>query len=155
MDSGSGSEEEFVARLWDHCRSIIWATDRNQRHWHAVFLDEFLSTAPFFQRFLDIREICQITTDLRASSCFELFGFGSPGKVSAAILQETLASWYFRHRRTMFSPSLAAHSFDPPLREKRRPDHRFTTVKLTSAAATGAAAVGPPTWIAGLDRHGE
>ncbi|XP_005755067.1 uncharacterized protein LOC102211579 [Pundamilia nyererei] len=94
--------------------------------------------------FLDIAKLIRIVTVLRASSSFELFGLGCPGKEDVATSLGALAAYFFFHRQIASPPSLAALSLDPPLRGKRftRPQH-LTTSPLASAAPAESADQGP------------
>ncbi|CAI5637975.1 unnamed protein product [Oreochromis niloticus] len=143
-DSRTVSQEELLAQLWSYCRSILQGADPHQRHLQVVFFDSFLSSTTLSVSFLDTKRLISIITMLRASSCFELFGFGCPGEEDVATSLEALAAYLFFHRQIASPPSFAAHLLDPPLREKQftRPLH-LTTSPLTSAASAESADKGP------------
>lgn len=81
---------------------------------------------------------------LRASSSFELFGLGGPGKEDAAASLGALATCFVLHRQTISPPSLVTHLLDPPLRGRQLPRHRHsTTSPLTPAASAESVDKGP------------
>ncbi|XP_042077607.1 uncharacterized protein KIAA0754-like [Haplochromis burtoni] len=135
------SQEGLLAQLWKYCRSIIQAADPHQRHMQVVFFDAFLSSTTCSMSFLDIARLIQIVTVLRASSSFELFGLGCPGKEDAAASLAALAAWFFLNRRKVFPPPLAAHLLDPPLQGGRRPTPSPLTSSMASVSADQRPAV--------------
>ncbi|XP_042072760.1 uncharacterized protein KIAA0754-like [Haplochromis burtoni] len=134
-DSRTVSQGELLAQLWKYCRSIIQAADPHLRHMQVVFFDAFLSSTTCSMSFLDIAKLIQIVTVLRASSSFELFGLGCPGKEDAAASLAALAAWFFLNGRKVFPPPLAAHLLDPPLQGGRRPTPSPLTSSMTSVSA--------------------
>ncbi|XP_039475430.1 endochitinase A-like [Oreochromis aureus] len=135
-------EEGSLTQLWGYCRSITQAVDPHKRHIQVVFFDNYLSSTTFSMSCLDIDKLIQIVTELRASSSFELFGLGCPGKEDAAASLAALAAWFFLHRRRVFPPPLAAHLLDPPLQGRRRPTPSPLIPSMSSVSADkGSAAL--------------
>ncbi|KAL4007329.1 hypothetical protein ACER0C_001181 [Sarotherodon galilaeus] len=134
-DSRVATEEGSLTQLWGYCRSVIQAVDPHKRHIQVVLFDNYLSSTTFSVSFLDIAKLIQIVTVLRASSSFELFGLGCPGKEDAAASLAALAAWFFLHRRRVFPPPLAAHLLDPPLQGRWRPTPSPLTPSMSSVSA--------------------
>ncbi|KAL4007559.1 hypothetical protein ACER0C_001411 [Sarotherodon galilaeus] len=125
-DSGVATEEGSLAHLCGYCWGIIQAVDPHRRHIQVVFFDTSLPSTTF---------------SLRASSSFELFGLGSPGKEASL---GALAACFFLHRRTVSPPPLAAHLLDPPLQGRRLPLHQHPTPSpLTPSMSAESADKGP------------
>ncbi|CAI5653227.1 unnamed protein product [Oreochromis niloticus] len=121
---------------------VLEAVDPHMRHIQVVFFDNYLSSTTFSTSFLDIDKLIRIVTELRASSSFELFGLGCPGKEDAAASLAALAAWFFLHRRRVFPPPLAAHLLDPPLQGRRCPTPSPLIPSMSSVSADkGSAAL--------------
>ncbi|XP_065326755.1 dapper homolog 3-like [Pelmatolapia mariae] len=141
-DSRVAMEEGSLTQLWGYCQSVTQAVDPHMRHIQVVFFDNYLSSTTFSTSFLDIDKLIHIVTELRASSSFELFGLGCPGKEDAAASLAALAAWFFLHRRRVFPPPLAAHLLDPPLQGRRCPTPSPLIPSMSSVSADkGSAAL--------------
>lgn len=52
-DLGIAAEEEWLAQLWDYCRSVIYDADNYKRHLQVVVFDVIHC---LFMSFLDIKK---------------------------------------------------------------------------------------------------